>query len=79
VSSRGLEGKGKETVSAEKTGEDLEIGFDAKFLMDALKAAEDDVIEMHFNTGVSPSLIRPADGDRYEYLILPVRLSTISA
>jgi DNA polymerase-3 subunit beta len=79
VSSRGLEGKGQETVAAEKTGEDLEIGFDAKFLLDALKAAEDDVIEMNFNTGVSPSLIRPADGDRYEYLILPVRLSTISA
>ena len=79
VSSRGLEGKGKETVSAEKTGEDLEIGFDAKFLIDALKAAEDDVIEMNFNTGVSPSLIRPTEGDRYEYLILPVRLSTISA
>jgi DNA polymerase-3 subunit beta len=79
VSSRGLEGKGQETVTAEKTGEDLEIGFDAKFLLDALKAAEDDVIELNFNTGVSPSLIRPADGDRYEYLILPVRLSTISA
>jgi DNA polymerase-3 subunit beta len=79
VSSRGLEGKGQETVGAEKTGEDLEIGFDAKFLIDALKAAEDDMIEMNFNTGVSPSLIRPANGDRYEYLILPVRLSTISA
>lgn len=79
VSSRGFEGKGKETVSAEKKGEDLEIGFDAKFLIDALKAAEDDVIEMNFNTGVSPSLIKPTEGDRYEYLILPVRLSTISA
>ena len=79
VSSRGLEGKGKETVAAEKSGDDLEIGFDAKFLIDALKAAEDDLIEMNFNTGVSPSLIRPTEGDRYEYLILPVRLSTISA
>ncbi|GHU67726.1 DNA polymerase III subunit beta [Clostridia bacterium] len=79
VSSRGLEGKGKETVVCEKTGEDLEIGFDAKFLTDALKAAEDDVIEMKFNTSVSPSLVRPSEGDRYEYLILPVRLSTISA
>jgi DNA polymerase-3 subunit beta len=79
VSSRGLEGTGKETVAAEKNGDDLEIGFDAKFLLDALKAAEDDVIEMKFNTGVSPSLIKPAGGDRYEYLILPVRLSTISA
>jgi DNA polymerase-3 subunit beta len=78
VSSRADEGRGKETVSAEKKGDDLEIGFDAKFLSDALKAISDDSIEMQYNTSVSPCLIRPADGDRFEYLILPVRLSTVS-
>ena len=78
VSSRADEGRGRETVSAEKTGEDLEIGFDARFLTDALKAIPDDTIEMHYNTSVSPCLIKPAEGDRFEYLILPVRLSTVS-
>jgi DNA polymerase-3 subunit beta len=78
VSSRADEGRGRETVPAEITGEDLEIGFDAKFLSDVLKAITDDTIEMQYNTSVSPCLIRPADGDRFEYLILPVRLSTVS-
>ena len=78
VSSRADEGKGKETITAEKTGEDLEIGFDAKFITDALKAIPDEEIEMQFNTSVSPCLIKQVNGDRYEYLILPVRLSTVS-
>jgi DNA polymerase-3 subunit beta len=78
VSSRADEGRGRETVAAEKTGDDLEIGFDAKFLTDALKAISDDMIEMQFNTSVSPCLMKPVDGDRFEYLILPVRLSTVS-
>jgi len=78
VSSRAVEGRGRETVAAEKSGEDLEIGFDARFLTDALKAIPDDMIEMLYNTGVSPCLIKPAEGDKFEYLILPVRLSTVS-
>jgi DNA polymerase-3 subunit beta len=78
VSSRADEGRGKETIKAVKEGEDLEIGFDAKFMTDALKAISDDEIEMHFNTSVSPCLLRPTSGDRFEYLILPVRLSTVS-
>ena len=78
VSSRADEGRGRETVAAEKTGEDIEIGFDARFLTDALKAVPDDMLEMQYNTSVSPCLIRPTGGDRFEYLILPVRLSTVS-
>ena len=78
VSSRTDEGKGRETISAEKTGDDLEIGFDAKFITDALKAIPDEQIEMQYNTSVSPCLIKPVEGDRFEYLILPVRLSTVS-
>ena len=78
VSSRADEGKGRETVTAVKKGEDLEIGFDAKFITDALKAIPDEEIEMQYNTSVSPCLIKPVDDDRFEYLILPVRLSTVS-
>jgi len=78
VSSRTDEGKGRETISVEKKGDDLEIGFDAKFITDALKAIPDERIEMQYNTSVSPCLIKPVEGDRFEYLILPVRLSTVS-
>ena len=78
VSSRADEGRGRETIMAEKKGEDLEIGFDAKFMMDVLKAISDEEIEMQFNTSVSPCLIKPVGEEKFEYLILPVRLSTVS-
>jgi len=78
VSSRADEGRGRETVAAEKSGESMEIGFDARFLTDALKAISDDMIEIQYNTSVSPCLIKPIGGDGFEYLILPVRLSTVS-
>lgn len=78
ISARAIEGQGREIVAAEKTGEDLEIGFDARFLTDALKAVSDDMIEMQYNTSVSPCLIKPTEGNRFEYLVLPVRLSTVN-
>jgi DNA polymerase-3 subunit beta len=77
VFSRASEGTGDEKVAIEKTGEDLEIGFDAKFVSDALRAIDEDEIMMECSTNVSPCLIRPVEGDRFAYLILPVRLSTV--
>jgi DNA polymerase-3 subunit beta len=76
ISSRAKDARGKETVPIVKEGEDLDIGFDARFVSDALKAIPDDTVEMNYNTSVSSSLIRPLTGDNYEYLVLPIRLST---
>ena len=77
ISSRAEEGQGKETVKIINNGENLEIGFDAKFIIEGLKAINDEEITMFFNTSVSPCLIKPIEGNKFEYLVLPVRLSTI--
>ena len=61
----------------EKEGEDLEIGFNSKFVIDVLKVIDDDEISMHFLTGTSPCMVKPVSGDAYEYLILPVRIPTM--
>ena len=74
VTSRSEEGNVKEEIVMEKTGDDLEIGFNSKFVMDVLKAVDDEEIIMDFKTGISPCVVRPASGDAYEYLILPVRI-----
>lgn len=75
ITSRSEEGNVKEEVFIEKEGKDLEIGFNSKYVMDVLKAISDEEIRMEFNTGVSPCLMKPAEGDAYEYLVLPVRIS----
>ena len=75
ITSRSEEGNVKEEIIMEKTGEDIEIGFNSKYLMDALKAVDDEVLMINFNSSVSPCLITPVEGGRYEYLVLPVRIS----
>ena len=74
ISSASEEGSVNEDIIMEKTGNDLEIGFNSKYVMDALKVIEDEMIKMEFNTAVKPCLIKPLEGNSYEYLILPVRI-----
>ena len=75
ITSRSEEGKVKEEVFIEKEGNDLEIGFNAKYILDVLKAIVDEEVIMEFNTNVSPCIVKPVEGDKYDYLILPVRIS----
>ena len=77
ITSRSEEGNVKEDLLAEKTGEDLDIGFNAKYIIDILKVISDEEIVMKFNTSISPCLITPVEGESYEYLVLPVRLSNM--
>ena len=56
-------------------GGGLEIGFNNKYLMDALKAAPADRLRMEFTSGVAPCVILPAEGEEnFVYMVLPVRL-----
>lgn len=76
ITSRSEEGNVKEEVFIEKEGTDLDIGFNSKYILDVLKAVNDESISMEFNTSVSPCLIKPLEGRAFEYLVLPVRIST---
>lgn len=56
-------------------GENLEIGFNNKYLLDALKAAPSDKVKILLNTNISPCIIGPADeGDNFIYMVLPIRM-----
>ena len=68
-------GKAEDLCSCEGSGEGLEIGFNDRYLMDALKAAAAEKIELCLNSASSPCIVRAADGgDKFTYMILPVRL-----
>ena len=56
-------------------GGGLEIGFNNKYLMDALKAAPADRVQLELNSGVSPCILLPTEGEEnFLYMVLPVRL-----
>ncbi|MCL1835403.1 MAG: DNA polymerase III subunit beta [Oscillospiraceae bacterium] len=68
-------GKASDECAIEGDGEELEIGFNDKYLLDALKAAPADDIRLELSTSIAPCIITPVDGaDNFMYMILPVRL-----
>lgn len=75
ITSKSEEGNVKEDVIISKEGSNLVIGFNSKYLIDALKVIDDEEINILFNSSVSPCLIKPLSGDAYEYLVLPVRIT----
>ena len=75
ITSKSEEGNVKEEVLISKEGEDLEIGFNAKYVLDVLKSIDDEEIYMLFNTAITPCLVEPTEGESFEYLILPVRIT----
>ena len=74
VSSNSEEGGSIEDMIVSKNGNDITIGFNARFMIDVLKVLEDDEIRLNLNTPVTPCIITPTEGDNYTYLILPVRI-----
>ena len=52
----------------------LKIGFNCRYFIEALKAAESDRIRLQLGGNLSPMKIVPLQGDEYTFLLLPVRL-----
>ena len=56
-------------------GGDFEIGFNCRYLLEALRAVPDPECTLEFINGLSPIVLNPTDGSkRYSYMVLPVRL-----
>ena len=56
-------------------GKDLEIGFNCRYLLDALRAVPDGECMLELSNGLSPIVLTPCDDTRrYSYMVLPVRL-----
>lgn len=75
LSAKTANGEAKDVCRMEGDGGELEIGFNSRYLTDALKNAPESAVRMDLSTGISPALILPVDGsDRFLYMVLPVRL-----
>jgi DNA polymerase III subunit beta len=67
-------GSGREAVPAQISGEDLEIAFNVKYLLEGLKALTTAEVQMQFNTATSPSILTPLGGMKMTYLVMPVQV-----
>ncbi len=64
-------------IMIHKTGNDIMIGFNPKFLIDALKVIDDEEIDLYMLNPKSPCFIRNEE-ESYIYLILPVNFNASS-
>lgn len=67
-------GNVREEVVVESIGNSLEIGFNPKYLIDAVKNVDDGKVMLDFGSSISPCIIRPEAGEEYVYMVLPVRI-----
>lgn len=63
-----------EDIDIQKEGKDLMIGFNPKFLMDALRVIDDENVDIYLVNPKAPCFIRDAN-QSYIYLILPVNFT----
>jgi len=74
ITSRSDTGNAYEEVNFTGDADKIEIGFNPRYFVECLKNIEDEFIKFSYSTAQSPATIKPVDGDKYLYLILPVRL-----
>ena len=68
-------GSAHDTCSISGNGKELEIGFNCRYLLDALRAVPSTEVTLELKNGLSPIVFTPVDDKvDYSYMVLPVRL-----
>lgn len=67
-------GKAYDEVSCNIEGEGVNMGFNNKYLLDALKASDCDMVKLQINGALSPMRVVPLEGENFLFLVLPVRV-----
>lgn len=67
-------GKAQDECAVEGCDGEIEIGFNYKFMLDALKACQDDEIIIDLKSSLCPCIMHPVNGESFLYMVLPVRL-----
>ena len=68
-------GRANDCISVSVMGEPVEIGFNNKYLLDALKNTDTDEIKLVLNGPLKPMVVKPVKGDSFLIIVVPMRLS----
>ncbi len=67
-------GRGSESVAAEITGEEVQIAFNVRYLLDGLKTMASDQVLLQCNAPTTPAILTPVDAAQFTYLVMPVQI-----
>ncbi len=68
-------GRANDEISVQIIGEDVEIGFNNRYMLEALKNTDTDEIRMILNGPIAPIIIKPVKGDSFLSIVVPMRLA----
>lgn len=74
ITSNSQLGKVREEISIKLQGDEIQIAFNSRYLLDVLKNMEDNEVVMKMTSGISPCVIEEKNNEDAKYLVLPVRL-----
>lgn len=75
ITSNSQLGKVREEVSVNLQGDEIQIAFNSRYLLDALKVIDEDEVVLELTSSVSPCVIKSKNMRDNKYLVLPVRLA----
>jgi DNA polymerase III subunit beta len=67
-------GTATEEIPADYGSDTIEIGFNAKYLLDILGEIEGDTVEVHLADAAAPTLLRENDKSNALYVLMPMRV-----
>jgi DNA polymerase-3 subunit beta len=67
-------GDAKEEIEVDYNGEDLKIGFNARYILDILNSFQDEKLNLELDSQLSPGLIRPVNDSNYTCVVMPMRI-----
>lgn len=63
----------REEISVSISGEKIDIDFNPRYFIDALRSIDEEEISIQFNGSNGPCVLRPTEGEDFSYLVLPLR------
>jgi len=67
-------GSGQENLQAQISGDDLDIAFNVRYLLDGLKAFDSSEVQLQCNAATSPAVLLPLGEIKMTYLVMPVQI-----
>jgi DNA polymerase-3 subunit beta len=67
-------GEATEEIDINYTGEDMDVGFNVNYVIDAISVISTDNIVMEVGVGLKPTLIKPAEDENYLCIVMPLKI-----
>lgn len=67
-------GEAEEALDVDYAGEEVVIGFNSRYLLEALGAVDGDTVRFEFKDGLSPGVIKSVESEGYCCVIMPMRI-----